>query len=280
MNLTAFVLVIFAGCLHATWNLTAKRVSGNIAVFWLGLCMVGVGLAPVAAVSAAQSFNVEGVPYMLATALIHTAYFALLAGGYKHGELSTVYPLARGTGVAGTALVAGTLLDERISVVGALGIVVVCLGILVLCLQNRHGQAHARSWLLAVLVGVTITGYSVVDKLGVGLVSPVVYVAGLASGTAMFLAPLVLVKYREECQVAWRDHKGASFWIGLGSMGTYLLILIAFRQANVSYIVAVRELSIAVAVALGVAVLKEPMTRQKAISAVAILIGVILVKLA
>jgi drug/metabolite transporter (DMT)-like permease len=108
----------------------------------------------------------------------------------------------------------------------------------------------------------------------------VVYIAGLATGTAIFLAPVVLVQYREECRAAWRDHKRASVWIGLGSMGAYLLILVAFRQANASYIVAARELSIAVAVALGVAILKEPLTPAKAISGPAIMVGVVLVKLA
>jgi drug/metabolite transporter (DMT)-like permease len=280
MNFTAFTLVIVAACLHAFWNLTAKRVSGNLGVFWLGLGMAGIVLAPFAVFSGLQSFDLAGLPYMLGTALIHAVYFALLAAGYRQGELSTVYPLARGTGVAGTALVACTLIEERISVVGGLGIGVVCLGILLLGLRTHHHPARTRSWLLALLIGCTITGYSVVDKLGVGLVSPVVYIAGLATGTAIFLAPLVLVTYREECRAAWRDHKAASLWVGLGSMGTYLLILVAFQQANASYIVAARELSIAVAVALGVTVLKEPLTLAKSLSAAAIVVGVILVKLA
>lgn len=278
MSLTAFSLVVAAACLHAFWNLTAKRVAGNLGVFWLGLCLAGIILAPFAVYSAAQSFDLAGLPFVVATAIIHAFYFGLLAAGYRHGELSVVYPLARGTGVAGTALVALIMIDERISAIGALGIGAVCLGILLLGLRELRNPT--RSWLLAVLVGLTITAYSVVDKLGVGLVDPVVYIAGLATGTALFLAPVVLVKYREECRAAWRDHKGASLWVGLGSMGTYLLILVAFREANASYVVAARELSIAVAVALGVAVLKEPLTVAKAASVAAIVAGALLVKLA
>jgi multidrug transporter EmrE-like cation transporter len=245
MSFTTFTLVIAAACLHAFWNLTAKRVSGNLGVLWLGLWMGGIVLAPFALFSVLRSFDLVAIPYLLASALVHTAYFALLAAGYRHGELSTVYPLARGTGVAGTAVVAWTVIEEHISVVGALGIVVVCLGIVLLGLRERHHPARTRSWLMALLVGFTITGYSVVDKLGVGLVSPVVYSAGLVTGTAIFLAPVILLKYREECRLAWRDRKGASLWVGLGSMAAYLLILVAFRQANASYIVAARELSIA-----------------------------------
>jgi multidrug transporter EmrE-like cation transporter len=128
MNLTAVLLVLVAACLHAFWNLTAKRVSGNLGVFWLGLCLAAVVLAPFAVWSAFQSFDLAGLPYIVATAIIHAAYFALLAAGYRHGELSTVYPLARGTGVAGTALVAWAVIGERISALGALGIGTVWLG--------------------------------------------------------------------------------------------------------------------------------------------------------
>ena len=126
----------------------------------------------------------------------------------------------------------------------------------------------------------TVTAYSVVDKLGVGLVSPVVYLAGLAAVTGVVLAPLVLLRYPQECREAWRGHKRTSLGAGLGSTGTYLLVLAAFRQAHAGYVVAARELSVAVAVALGVVVLKEPLNLAKALSAAAILIGVVLVKVA
>jgi drug/metabolite transporter (DMT)-like permease len=133
---------------------------------------------------------------------------------------------------------------------------------------------------LAVLVGLTITAYSVVDKLGVGPVSPVVYLAGLAAVTGVVLAPFLLLCRREGCREAWRRHKRTSLWVGLGSTGTYLLVLAAFREANASYVVAARELAIAVAVVLGVAVLKEPLTVAKALATAAILLGVVLVKVA
>jgi uncharacterized membrane protein len=94
------------------------------------------------------------------------------------------------------------------------------------------------------------------------------------------LAPLVLLRYGQECREAWRKHKRTSLGVGLGSMATYLLILAAFQQANASYVVAARELAIAFAVILGVAVLKEPLTVPKAVSTAAILVGVGLVKVA
>jgi multidrug transporter EmrE-like cation transporter len=112
MNLTAFALVAAAACLHALWNLAAKRASGNLGVLWLGLCLAGVALAPFALYDAWQSFDPAALPYLAATGLIHAGYFGLLAAGYRQGELSIVYPLARGTGVAGTARVAWAVLEE------------------------------------------------------------------------------------------------------------------------------------------------------------------------
>jgi drug/metabolite transporter (DMT)-like permease len=191
------------------------------------------------------------------------------------------YPLARGTGVAGTALLARAVVGEGVSTLGALGIGSVCLGIVLLALREvRRPAAHGRSWLLALLVGLTITAYSVVDKVGVGLVSPVVYLSGLASVTGVVLAPFVLLRYPQECREAWRGYKRTSLGVGLASLGTYLLVLAAFRQAHASSVVAARELAIAVAVVLGVVVLKEPLTVPKAVSTAAILVGVVLVKLA
>jgi uncharacterized membrane protein len=279
MDLTAFALVVAAACLHPLWNLAVKRVSGNLGVLWLGLGVAGIVLAPFALSSASGSFDPAGLAYMVASGLVQAAYVGLLAAGYRRGELSVVYPLARGTGVAGTAVLAGFVV-EGVSALGALGIGCVCLGIVLLGLWELRRPAQARSCLLALLVGATITAYSVVDKLGVGLVSPVVYLAGQTAVLVLALAPFVLLCCRQECREAWRNHKRTSLWVGLGSTATYLLVLAAFRQANASYVVATRELSIAVAVVLGVTVLREPLTGAKTLSTVAIVVGVILVKVA
>ena len=280
MDLTAFALVAGAACLHALWNLAAKRVSGNLGVLWLALCTSGLALAPFALYSVSRSFDPAVLPYIAATGLIHAGYFALLAAGYRRGELSTVYPLARGTGVAGTALVAQTVIGEHPSALGALGVGSICLGIVLLGLGDVRRPARARSCLLALLIGLTIAAYSVVDKLGVGLVSPVVYLWGLTLVSAVLLVPFLLLRWRREWRETWRSHKRTGLWVGLGSMGTYLLILAAFQQAQASYVVAARELSIAVAVVLGVAVLKEPLSVPKALSTVAIVVGVVFVKMA
>src|SRR5262249_9095175 len=157
---------------------------------------------------------------------------------------SVVYPLARGSGVAGTALVAALFLDEPLSGIGTIGIGCVSMGILLLGLREVIQCSTPHACLLALLVGLTIVGYSVVDKLGVGHVHPVVYITGLTTGAALFLSPLVLLCYRDECREAWTNRKRFSAGVGLGVVVTYLLVLFAFQMDSVSYVVAVRELSI------------------------------------
>jgi drug/metabolite transporter (DMT)-like permease len=271
--------VLVAAVVHALWNLVAKKVSGNIGVFWLGLSLAALLLAPVALLFGSLP-DLAGLPYMLATGAIHAVYFSLLAFSYQHGEMSVVYPLARGTGVAGTAILAGTLIGEHVSWVGAAGIASVCGGILLIGLREIVAGSHPRSYGLAVLVGLSSTGYSIVDKLGVAHVEPVVYVTGLATFAAIFQSPYVLLRFRSECRDAWTNRKLQSLGIGLASMLTYLVIPYAFQLSNASYVVAVREVSIVLVAVLSVTVLKEAMTAQRIFAIAAILVGVILVKMA
>jgi drug/metabolite transporter (DMT)-like permease len=273
MTFTAFGLAAAAAVLHAGWNLWVKKASGTVGVFWLALCIVGLALAPIALFTAPLPTDPGGLACLLVTGLIHAGYFALLTVAYRHGEMSVVYPLSRGTAVAGIALIGWAVLGERPRVPGATGIGLLCAGIVLLGLPGRRPHGG-----LALLVGLLVTGYSVVDKLGVGRMHPTIYAAGLSLSTAIFLAPYAWLACPGQCGEAWRRRKTQALLLGLASMGTYLLVLYAFRLAPASYVVAVRESSIAVAVVLGVVAVKERLTVRKAVAVLAILVGVVLIK--
>src|SRR6266850_2019370 len=101
MTLLALVLVLASAILHATWNLLAKRVGGGIPFVWLFSTVATVIYAPVLLVSILQQPPVFGAPqivFLLGTTVLHVAYYLLLNKGYQVGDLSLVYPLARGTG--------------------------------------------------------------------------------------------------------------------------------------------------------------------------------------
>ena len=281
MTLVLFCAVLIAATLHALWNFAAKKVAGDLSTMWLGVCLAAVVSWPCAWLmyeAAASSPSVW--MYVGATGILHVWYFALLAKAYEMGEMSVVYPVARGTGVAGTALIAWLYLHESISWPGWLGISTICTGTALLGYSVGGQRDHVTAYVHALLVGASIIGYSIVDKQAVGIIHPVVYISGMFTVTAGLLAPYVLFYKRAACWYAVRHLPGYIGLIGIGSIGTYLLILFAFRLGPVSYIVATREFAVVVGALLGFVVLKERLTARKLLGIVAITLGLILVKLA
>jgi len=278
MPLLAFLLVILAAALHALWNFAAKKVSGNLSVIWIGLVLATIAIIPfLFFLSPEQIFITKAWPFILATGIIHAVYFFAVAKAYEHGDISIVYPIARGSGIAGTAIIACLLLQEKISPVGTVGILLISLGTLLLGLTNIRQK---RGIFFALLVAVMIIGYSIVDKLGVGIIHPLGYIFGLVLLTTFFLAPYMLINRRGELLSAMKNMKKYSLIIGLGSGGTYLIILFVFQMAQVSYVVAARELAVAIGALLGILFFKEQSTAQKIICITGIVIGMILIKLA
>ena len=139
MPLFAFLLVILAAALHALWNFAAKKASGNLSVIWIGLVLATIATIPfLFFLSPEQIFVSKAWPFILATGIIHAVYFFALAKAYEHGDISVVYPISRGSGIAGTAIIAYLLLQEKISFIGASGILLISLGTLLLGLTNIH----------------------------------------------------------------------------------------------------------------------------------------------
>lgn len=280
MNSSLFTLAITAGLLHAVWNFASKKTKGNLSVLWLGQVfgvILGIPLVSVVLVSSKITF--AALPYILATGLIHAFYFYYLGKSYQYGEISTVYPLARGIGVAGTSILGVFLLREQIPLIGVFGIGAVCGGILLLGISGYHSGSNPLALRFAVLVGLIISGYSIIDKAAVAIVNPVVYIFSQAFLVVIFLSPVILGDHREELKNAWRSLKKYCTIVGIGSIGTYLLILFAFQKGPAAYIVAIRESSVAVGSLLGFLLLREPFTLKKGMGIVVITLGLLLIKL-
>jgi uncharacterized membrane protein len=281
VGLSVFLLVIAAALIHALWNLATKRVSGNLGIITIGLCAASLASLPFAMYYIFQ----YGVPltalyYICATGVIHAFYFYYVGKSYEVGDISTVYPVARGIGVAGTGIVAAAVLGERISLPGCAGIIFVCLGILGIGIHKPNELAKRKSLKYALAVGITIIAYSCLDKVGTGLVHPVPYIWGMFTIAAVLLTAVVAAKYRDELIYSLRTQARYGIAIGLGSISTYLIILFAFRHGAVSYIVAVREFSVAIGAVMGFIFFKEQMTVIKVIGIAAITLGLILIKVA
>ena len=280
MSTEVWGLVLTAAVGHALWNFAARKAAGDAAVIWLS---VAVG-ALVAVLLCAYTWWQDAPPTLswigglclVATGIIHGLYFTLLAKAYEHGEISLVYPVARGSGVGLTALAAWLALGEDISLLGASGIALVLAGIF--CLGAPALKQQTRGLQLALGVGLTIVCYSLVDKIGVGYVQPLYYIAGMWLIGTLVCAPWVVRRYGTGLLTMARAHWRTIALIGVASLGTYLLILYAYTRGPVGYIVAVRESSVVLGSLLGWYFLQERLTLLKVTGILAIVGGLVLIK--
>jgi len=281
MTTPVLLLVLLAALCHAGWNFAARRASGNFGILWLGICIASVCMTPIA-LFVARDTGWETIPTptawvcVVATGVIHAVYFVLLARAYEGGDISVVYPVARGSGIGVTAVLAGLFLGEEIGLTGGAGIALISVGILAMGWPRRDGPRP--NLIMALAVGATIPAYSVIDKVGVSLVHPVVYVWLMFVQSALLTAPRALRRHGDQLRRALGSYLRPALIVGLGSMTTYLTILFAYRLGPVSYIVAARELSVVVGAGLGVAFLGERLTGTKALAIVAIALGLVALK--
>jgi drug/metabolite transporter (DMT)-like permease len=276
----AFLLVVLSAALHASWNFLTKRVSGNLGVLYLGMSGMCFVLLPFVLLRASSTIMPSAYPFIIATGVIHALYFFALSQAYKYGNISTVYPVARGFGVIGTAIIAIAVLNENVTFLGFCGIISAGFGIFVIGASVEKGIEGRRGLWFAILVGFTMIGYSVVDKLAMAAIDPVVYIFWLFLLSMALLTPYMLIARRHELIAAWREHKKYSMVIGLGATAGYLLILFVFRMAQVSYVVAVREFSVVLGSLLGVVYLRESLSIRKLIGIMMVVAGLIMVRIA
>ena len=223
--------------------------------------------------------SVESISCILATGLIHSAYFRLVAAGYEHGEISLVYPIARGSGIAVTAILASLLFKENFSMLGSVGIVLISVGIIILGAAENRKAKDAKAIILALSIGSTIVAYSLTDKMGVRYTNPVIYIWFMFLIAAILLTPMVVKRHFRTLGQLARQYMSHAIIIGVGSIATYLIILYAFTMGRVGYIVAVREMAVVLGSLAGIIFLKERFTLAKAAAIPTIVIGILFIKL-
>jgi drug/metabolite transporter (DMT)-like permease len=279
MSSEALLFVLCAALAHAAWNLQAKRAGGGAPFVW-AYTLAGLVLwAPFAALDAiVGSGTVSGaaVAFMLGSGVLHSAYFLALQRGYRHGDLSVVYPLARGTGPLGATIGAIVVLGERPSPLALAGAGLIIVAVLGLGGDPRRLAGSSRSAAgFALLTGALIAVYTLWDAHGVTALGapPVLYfwVAALVQGA--LLAPLAR-RRPGEARRAWREHRPEVLSVAVLSPLAYVLVLFALRLAPVFYVAPAREASIVVAAALGTRLLGEGDARRRMVAASAIVVGI------
>lgn len=288
MSGLALGIVLASAFLHAGWNYLLKKSERKAVFIWWFVLAAIVIYLPVFI----YYFNPSAIPpagwaCIVATGLLHGAYFGCIGGAYQRGDLSLVYPLARGSGPLFIPILAIPLLGEEVSPLGMAGIALIVGGIYCIHLHSFSRAAllapfaalkgGASLWALG--TGLTIAAYSLVDKVGVGLVYPPVYIYLMYLIAWVTLTPWVLTRERRRLKAEWRRVPGTIVVVGFLSIFTYLMILFALTLSKVSYVAAVREISIVLSAYFGIAWLGESHGRQKLIGAILMTLGVVAIGL-
>jgi len=279
----ALVLVVCAAVLHAIWNALAKRAENQFVFLWSSVSLAALLLTPIGLLKLrSERAPAAGLPFVAASIAIHALYFWALGRSYRFGDFSRVYPMARGLGVALVPLIALPLFGEQLAVLGWLGVGLVVLGIASLNVTSTASSSpvHTRAgtaW--ALVTGLTIAGYSLVDKAGVARLHPMPYIALMGLGLSVILAPLVLAN-RPALVREWRLHWRQILVASAMNLTSYLLVLFAFRLSKVGYVVASRELSILFSAFIGALWLGEGRLAPRLAGATVVLAGVVCVALA
>jgi drug/metabolite transporter (DMT)-like permease len=281
MSLFALGLVLVSAVAHATWNLYAKRASGGPIFVWLFDVASTVLYAPLALVVVLrphEPITPLGLGFIAGSAVLHLAYFLMLQQGYRIGDLSLVYPLARGTGPMLSATAAIIFFGERPGPLAIGGAALIGTGTFFLA-GGGGGlrQANARRAILfALATGAIIASYTLWDKRAVSNlgIPPLLLNWAIGFGRVGLLGPYVL---RQPAKIAtiWRTHRREVLVVATLSPLSYILVLTALAFTPVSYVAPAREISILIGVILGTQLLAEGHTRQRLIAAGAMVLGVV-----
>ena len=287
----AVALVLISAIAHASWNLMVRRSDKPELTNWMMATCGALLASPIAMyLFVTNTPDQAGWWFILGTVILHIAYFFTLGRAYKYGDLSLVYPIARGLGLVLIPVVGVTVLDESVSILAGFGIIAIFTGVVMVGSSSGTGF---RAWLkprsmfadrgvlFALITGILIAAYSTLDKRGVEYVEPIFYMFCLSLGGSVGVLPLIARSYASsefimEIRTRWKIGLLGGFCQFLA----YALVLSAFRLSPVSYIGPFRELAILCGVVLAVVVLKERVSRSRAAGAMAIGLGCLVVALA
>jgi drug/metabolite transporter (DMT)-like permease len=300
-----FVLVAGAAVLHVTWNVLLKTAGDPLRAAAVGMVTAAAAVCPVALVYwlaiGRPAVSTETLALSVASGMLEALYFAFLASAYRRGDLSLVYPLARGTAPLLAVAIGVVLLNERLGIVGSLGVVALLTGLLTLQRPWQYlsaaGRASGGAAGFALLTGITIASYSAVDRVGVRGSEPLIYAGLIWASCSVFLWAYVWVYRRWQTGPAAQDAAApdpaavpdpaaAAFDSrragvgGLITLGAYLLILVAFTVAPLTAVAPLRESAIVLASGWGAFRLREAADRTDALqrigSAGLVLVGALL----
>jgi drug/metabolite transporter (DMT)-like permease len=284
MTALTLALVLASALVHATWNLWAKQLGPSVRsgpLMWLLTAISSVAYAPFALTLLARGTwrpDATAIAFTVGSGMIHVIYFVLLLRGYRIGDLSLVYPVARGTGPLLAFAGALLLLHEHATVLSVAGVVLVATGVAVLAGRPSGADEVQRDAALryGLATGLLIAVYTLWDgwavrRLGI---PPLVFYWGGEVVRVVVFTPAALAD-RAGVARLWREQRARVLGIALMSPLSYILVLLAMRMGGISHVAPAREISILVGAWLGGRVLGEGERVRRRIAATAFVAGVV-----
>jgi uncharacterized membrane protein len=282
METYPFLIIILSAFFHATWNLLAKKAEDKRAFMWIMVTTSIFSLIPIYVIILPEiKFPFSVLPYLLVSAIAEALYFFFLSRAYELGDLSVVYPLARFSPLFLT-IVAVVFLNEKITAWGFLGIILMIIGVYTIHLKSYSikdlfiplHSLREQAPQYAILTALCTTAYSISDKIGVTKIDPITYSFWLEIFIFPFLTAVILL--RNDRSIIYQEWKKSKVNASIGGFLMrfgYILILIAMSQIQVSYILALRQISVVIGAIAGVLLLKEGYGRTRIVSSIILFLG-------
>jgi drug/metabolite transporter (DMT)-like permease len=277
MDPAVLALVLLAAAMHASWNALVK-VGGDPFVRLAALNLVsGLCALPLLLVVAPPA--IASWPYLFGSVVIHVVYNVTLAYGYRIGDLSHVYPIARGIAPPLVALGAWLMAGESPGPVGVLAILVISGAIASLAFTRGWQLGPLAPVWYALATGLSIAGYTICDGLGGRAAGDVLgYIAWLFVIDAVPFGLIVAVWRRHDLAQQLRLSWPASVLAGVLALGAYGLVIWAMTFAPMASVSALRETSVVMAALIGTRLLREPFGTRRLVAAGIVALGVVLLE--
>ena len=291
MHPSAILLVLVSAAMHAFRNFFNKKAMDKQAFVWWYEVLGIIFFTPLFLFTLLhEGTNTHiSISFIFLSGFVHFIYWYFLTKALEKGDLSLIYPIMRSS-PALVLIFSIISLGENVSALGVAGILLVAIGVYIINMESLvfselfrpfRAMIRDRAIQFAFLTLFSVAGYTLVDKLAVSQMHPVVfaYIYPWIS-LSLFSSYIFKVKPNDVLKKEWRTHKGSILICGVLSIFGYFLILVAFTMERMSYVVGLRQLSIVFAVLLGGQMLKEKNKRIRIAASIIIFIGAYLIIIA
>ena len=279
MDNNVFLIILLATIMHAVWNGMVKKHSDKVVA--VSAIVFGHVPASIIAIILLPAPSLDCIPYIIASALIHQGYNWYLLSSYKIGDLTKVYPIARGFGPLVATIISILILGLVLDNIIILSICLISLGIMILGIFDQTSKNNSKIIQYSLFTGFFIGLYSLVDGYGARVsLSAITYMSWSFILIAIFFPIVLKFKKQENILTNVMDRGKQIFMVG-GTLSyiIYMIVVWGFTKAPIPMVGALRETSIFFSIFIGYLFLKEKITLIKIFCIILILIGVVGLKL-